>query len=65
MSDVETLEMEVAALKAKLAQYEPEPAPKIEYPKWVRKRDEKGQVLEQMLVQSETEHEALGGGWDS
>lgn len=41
------------------------PAPKVEYPKYLRRRDEDGQPIDEVLVQNAAEHAAYGDEWGS
>lgn len=65
---VESLSAENADLRARLSKYEvvePEvPKPIVEYPKWIRKKDAKGHVVDERLVQNKAEEDKAGAGWE-
>lgn len=60
---VDTLSAENAALRAKLAELIPSPAPIIEYPKWIT-RAEKNGAIQRLIVNDADEHDRLKlDGW--
>ena len=63
VGDLLALQAENADLKAKLAAYEPPAPEKVEYPKWLYRRDAEGQILDQVLVADEAERATLAKGW--
>lgn len=54
-----------AELEAVRQKYAKPAAPPVEYPKYLRKRNEDGQVTDEIYVNDEAEARKLGAGWAS